>query len=278
MLEVSMHKRSFLFAFLFISLFFISFVSAKPPVTTEFISDSNLVVEANVFEYYPINEGATVFIHVFNKSNGVMLDDAEVDCNVKLTSKNGSLVFSGVPTFSDHHWVMTRPSTVITERGKYALIIHCNSTSLDGYKTFFFEANEFGEGLDIAHSFKFNSAMFFMLVLFMMAIAGLIFSEHYIAKFAFYWVAHLIFIAGNFCIWQFNFGYTTTFTGMASVWKIMFYLGVWSVLPMVILSMAWILYLHAYNENFEKVIKNGGNTEEAFRIADKKSSGWFNGR
>ena len=111
-----------------------------------------------------------------------------------------------------------------------------------------------------------------------MAIAGLIFSDHYIAKFAFYWVAHLIFIAGNFCIWQFNIGYTTTFTGMASVWKIMFYLGVWSVLPMVILSMAWILYLHAYNENFEKVIKNGGNTEEAFRIADKKSSGWFNGR
>jgi len=272
-----LNKRS-LFAFLFISLFFISFASAKPPVTTEFVGDSNLVVEANVFEYYPINEGATVFIHVFNKSNGVMLDDAEVDCDVELTSKNGSLVFSGVPTFSDHHWVMTRPSTVVTERGKYALIIHCNSTSIDGYKTFFFEANEFGEGLDIAHSFKFNSAMFFMLVLFMMAIAGLIFSEHYIAKFAFYWVAHLIFIAGNFCIWQFNIGYTTTFTGMASVWKIMFYLGVWSVLPMVILSMAWILYLHAYNENFEKVIKNGGNTEEAFRIADKKSSGWFNGR
>ena len=279
-----MHKmvfkkgHNFLIVGMFLLVVMLSFVSAKPPVTTEFVGDSNLVVEANVFEYYPINEGATVFIHVFNKSNGVMLDDAEVDCNVELTSKNGSLVFSGVPTFSGHHWVMTRPSTVITERGKYALIIHCNSTSLDGYKTFFFEANGYGEGLDTAHSIKFNSAMLFMLILFLMALVGLFVTENYIGKLALYWVSHVFFIIGTFCMWQFNLGYTTTFLGMAGAWKVMFYVGIGAVIPMLILSMAWIFYIHLFNEHFEKLISKGHDTESAFAMANKKSKGWFGGK
>jgi len=272
-----LNKKLLLFFGMFL-LIVIPFVSAVPPITTEFIGDNNLVVEANVFEYYKINEGASVFIHVFNKSNGVMLDDTEVDCNVELTGSNGSLILVGVPTFEDDHWVMTRPSTAVTERGDYALIIHCNSTNLDGYKTFFFEANQFGDGLTVAHSIKFNSAMFFMLVFFLLAVLGAVFMDHYIAKFALYWVAHLIFIAGNFSMWQFNIGYTTVFTGMASVWKIMFYVGIGAVVPMLILSMAWIFYIHLYNEHFEKLISKGHDTESAFKIANKKSGGWFNGR
>ena len=266
----------FLFFFLLISLF--GLVSAKPQVITEFVGDTNLVIEANVFEYYAINSGAMVYIHVFNKTDGKMLDNTSVDCNAELTRSNGSLILEGVPTFDEHYWVMSRPSTTIVDRGKYALIIHCNSTNTDGYKTFFFEANKYGDGLDVAHSIKFNSAMFFMLIFFMMALIGCIFSTHYIAKFTLYWVAHLIFIAGNFSIWQFNMGYTTQFTGMAGVWKIMFYVGIYAVVPMMILSMAWIFYIHAYNEHFQKLIEKGVDTEEAFKMTNKKKKGWFNGQ
>jgi len=266
----------FLFFFLLISMF--GLVSAKPQVITEFIGETNLVIEANVMEYYKINEDAMVFIHVFNKSTGKILDNTTVDCDVELTNYNGTLVLSEIPTFDDHHWVASRGAGIVTERGEYALIIHCNATNNDGYKTFFFEANKYGDGLDVAHSIKFNSAMFFMLVFLMMAIAGMIFSNHYIAKFTFYWVAHLIFIAGNFSIWQFNIGYTTQFTGMAGVWKIMFYLGIYAVVPMMILSMAWIFYIHAYNEHFQKLIEKGEDTETAFRMTDKKKKGWFNGQ
>jgi len=273
-----MLNKKHLFAFLFISLFFISFASAVPPITTEFVGENNLVIEANVFEYYQINHGASVFIHVFNKSTGIMLDNTTTDCDVELTQSNGSLLLSGVPTFSDDHWIMMRGSDVVTERGKYSLIIHCNTTAIDGYKTFFFEANGFGDGLDTAHSLKFNFAMFFMLVFFILALTGCFMSEHYIAKFAFYWVAHLIFIAGNFSIWQFNIGYTTQFVGMASVWKIMFYVSTIAVVPMVFLSVAWIVYIHLFNEHFQKLVDKGMDTEEAFKIANKKRGGWFNGQ
>jgi len=271
-------KLNFLIVGMFLLVVMLSFVSAKPPVTTEFIGDTNLVVEANVFEYYKINEGAMVYIHVFNKTNGKMLDDTTVDCDVELTNSNGTVMMNGVPTFDDEHWVMSRPSTLITDRGKYALIIHCNATNTDGYKTFFFEANGYGEELDTAHSIKFNSAMLFMLILFLMALVGLFVTENYIGKLALYWVSHVLFVVGTFSMWQFNLGYTTTFLGMAGAWKVMFYVGIGAVIPMVILSMAWIFYIHLFNEHFEKLISKGHDTESAFAMANKKSKGWFGGK
>ncbi len=159
-----------LFFLVIISMF--GLVSAKPQIITEFIGDKNLVVEANVMEYYQIDNPAQVFIHVFNKSSGEMLDNTTVDCNVELTDYNGTLVLSGIPSFDEHHWVMSRPANIVTERGEYALLIHCNATDTDGYKTFFFEANGFGDGLDVAHSIKFNASMFFMLIFLLMAIIG----------------------------------------------------------------------------------------------------------
>jgi len=50
-------------------------------------------------------------------------------------------------------------------------------------------------------------------------------------------------------------------------------------LPMIFLSLAWIVYIHTFNEHFEKLIDKGHDTESAFRMAKKKSrGGWFNGK
>jgi len=273
-----MYKKNNLLVLCLVFLMAITFVSAVPPVTTEFIGDTNLVVEANVFEYYKINEGAMVHIHVFNKTSGKMLDDTTVDCDVELTNSNGTLLMNGVTAFTDEHWEMARPSTTVTERGKYALIIHCNSTETDGYKTFFFEANGFGKGLDIAHSFKFNMGLVFLFMFFLLAIIGVVKSENYIVKFALYWVCHLFFVVGTFCIWQFNLGYTTTFLGLVGIAKVLFYVSIGAVVPMVIVSMAWIFYIHVYNEHFQKLIDKGESPENAFAMAKKKSKGWINGK
>ena len=58
-----MHKK--LLLFFFCMIFMISFISAVPPITTEFVGVEGFEVEANVQPYYITNEGAEVHIFVF---------------------------------------------------------------------------------------------------------------------------------------------------------------------------------------------------------------------
>jgi len=256
--------RRGIFVFLFLCIVLSStLISAKPPATTEFIGDTNLVIEANVMEYYKINEGAMLFIHVFNKTDGKKLTNATVDCDVELTNYNGTVVLIGDPTWDDEHWVMSRPANIVTERGKYALLIHCNASSTDGYKTFFFQANGFGDELDIAHSIKFNSAMAFLLVFLLLFISGVFMFDNVIGKFTCYFLAHMLFIGGTFSMWQFNLGYTTQYLGMAGIWKVWFYFSTIALLPAIIGSIALMIIVFAKDKEIQGLIDRGSTEEDA---------------
>jgi len=270
-------KSLYLMIFMF-CLISISLVSAVKPITS-ITSDTGLIVEPTEKSAIRYNIDHAFEVHVFNKSNGMPITSG-ITCYMHLYHSSGEHIYEGIQDTANHDfdYGFDLTSGNFTNRGEYQAKFQCNNSEIGGGSQLFFIVNDFGEELSMAHSFKFNMAMFFMLVFFMMAIAGCIFSEHYIAKFVFYWVAHLIFIAGNFSIWQFNMGYTSYFTGMASVWKIMFYLGIYSVVPMVILSMAWIFYIHTFNEHFQKLVDKGEDPETAFSMAKKKSGGWSNGK
>jgi len=123
-------------------------VGAVPPLTTEFIGDTGLDVEANVQSYYKTNEGAEVHIFVFNKSDGQILGGDSVNCSVELTDHNGSVVLAGYPTSEDNHFHMIRPPAVVDSAEVYALTIVCNNSDVAGYKTAFFEANELGRDIN----------------------------------------------------------------------------------------------------------------------------------
>jgi hypothetical protein len=47
---------------------------------------------------------------------------------------------------------------------------------------------------------------------------------------------------------------------------------------MFFLSIAWIFYIHTFNEHFEKLISKGEHPETAFRMAKRKSGGWLHGK
>jgi len=42
---------------------------------------------------------------------------------------------------------------------------------------------------------------------------------------------------------------------------------------MMILSVAWIVYIHTYNEHFQKLIDKGEDTETAFAMTSKRKRG-----
>ena len=158
-------KLSFLFLFLFSIMFLSSFVSAVPPLTTEFVGDTGYAIEANIQDYYQVNEGACVHIYVFNRTNGEQLSYPTVSCMVELTDANGTTVLVGSPTAHEEHFKMCRPATIVTKLETYGLTIVCNSSVVGGYKTAFFEATETGRA---EKSFFDNPILIVFLVLFVL--------------------------------------------------------------------------------------------------------------
>jgi len=105
-----------------------------------------LVVEANVFEYYAINQGASVFIHVFNKSNGVLMLNDSVSCYAAVMDVDGSILSVRTGTFVNDYFLFNLSNTTINKTGFYGFTMHCNTSSLGGYLTSYFEATS--DGLD----------------------------------------------------------------------------------------------------------------------------------
>jgi len=139
-----MRKLNFVFVLMFLILS-VGMVGAVPPVTTEFVGNEGLDIQANVLDYYKINTSAELHIHIFNISNGGILTNTSVDCSAELTDKTGAVVFSGNPAPHDDHFLIMRNSSVVTEVGVYGLTIVCNSSGVGGAKTSFFEATANGE-------------------------------------------------------------------------------------------------------------------------------------
>ena len=199
--------------------------------------------------------------------------------NVSVSYPNSSIAVSNVAMISQGAGQWSYDFCDINDVGRYDVAGEGDILGIPtSFDTLWFDANEGGVQFTQERT---NMTIFLLTILFIMFVGSIIFmvkSDHYISKFVLYWVSHILILIITFIAWQVGVEGSLSSTGMTGVFHVLFFIFSIAVFPMVIVSMAWILYLHAYNENFEKVIKNGGNTEEAFRVADKKSSGWFNGR
>ena len=273
-------KKKVMFGFLFLIILIgiLPLISAVKPLTSVQVNEGYFVspTEKSAITYGDDHEFE---VHVTNISNGVPITSG-ITCYMHLYHETGKHLYEGIDATASHtfDYSFDLNGTNFTSLGEYQAKFICNSSTLGGQAQLYFIVNQNGEELTEANSIRFNSAMFFMMLLFIMAIVGLFTIDNYIGKFVFYWVAHLIFVAGTFSMWKFNFGYATNFIGLAGVWKVMFYVSTIAILPVILFSMFWIFYIHTFNKHFEKIIRNGGNTEEAFRVADRKAGGWWNGK
>lgn len=268
-----MFKKLFILMFALLLIF--PLVNADPPITSEFVGDTGLAIETNIQEYYKINEGAEIHIHVFNRTNGARLSGDVVSCEVELADPNGTLIMTGNPTVDDGHFHMSRPPNIITEAGMYALTIVCNDSTTGGYTTHYFKATIYGEGLTEGRSINFNFGMLFLMILFLMALIGTFKIENYIGKFVCYWITHVFFIVGTFSVWQFNIGHSVATSGLAGIFKVLFYTSTIAVFPMILLSIVWIFYIHTMTDEVKSLMDRGMNSEEAWDRAKTSKKGWF---
>lgn len=120
--------------------------------------------------------------------------------------------------------------------------------------------------------------LFGLFIFFILALIGLIKLEDYRGKFALYWVCHVLMVAITFTAWDISRDSLITGSAVTGIFKVFFYFCTIAVFPMVILSIAWIIYIHAFNEHFQKLVDKGETPESAFKMASKKKGGWFNGK
>ena len=170
----------FLLTFLILS---VNVVSAVPPITTEFVGNTGLNIQANILDYYKINTSAELHIYIFNISNGVLLTNTSVNCEVELTDKTGTVLLLGNPVPHQNYFKMMRNESIVTEVGTYGVTIVCNSSGIGGLKTKFFEATTTGnappESIIILGFIIIMLFIFIFMIVFLIKAIGLIIEANF---------------------------------------------------------------------------------------------------
>ncbi len=165
-----------------------------------------------------------------------------------------------------------------TRNGEYEYLIHCNATLIGGFASVSFEVNPSGLELTTARVFLDVMLLSIILIFFITSLFLLFNVENYIAKFTLYWVSHLLLILITFVAWQYGVDGVLVGTAITGVFRLLFLIITIAAFPMIILSIAWIVYIHLFNEHIEKLIDKGEDPETAFALTKKKHGGWFSGR
>ncbi len=78
-----------------------------------------------------------------------------------------------------------------------------------------------------------------------------------------------MFIAGSFAEWQFLHGYALSSVANEGVFKVLFYVSITSLFPIVLLSIVWMAYYHIMNDTITGFMDKGMDFKDAERRAGR---------
>ena len=162
--------------------------------------------------------------------------------------------------------------------GDYFYTVCGDPTDKDPCKTFSYTVTESGIETTEQRTNSYIALIGLLFFFFLISIIAFFKVENYIGKFAMYWISHVLFILITFVGWQIGVEGLLDSTALIGIFRILFYVSTVTVLPMIFLSMAWIFYIHAFNEHMQKLLDKGNDPETAFAMTKKKKGGWFAGK
>jgi len=273
-----MYNRKYMLGIV-VLFFMISFVNAVPPQTQINIGLNNgLQIYYPQFNYVPQNTQLYLHIHVSNISNGFPMKNENISCNLHLYNISGQHTYENGLNKSENEWdhEITLTKGNFSEIGQHSFYIWCNNSYLGGEAKGIFYVTESGIEITEGRSILIIGLMG-ILFLFMFASLFVLFNtESYMAKFISYWISHVLLVIVSFVSWQIGIEGLLGGTALTGIFRIMFWLFTIAIFPMILLSIAWVIYIHTYNEHFQKLIDKGESTETAFNLANKKK-GWIFG-
>lgn len=257
----------------------ITLVSSAPPFVQEENTNGLQIFEPKI-EYLPQNIDYDLHIHLSNITNGLQINNADADCNLHLYNSTGSHTFEGDMEKDGNgiDYDLLINSGNFSDIGEHTYFIYCNSTSAGGDVKGTFMVTEGGVEFTEGRAILINGLLFLLVVFVFLSLFAMFMIENYIGKFTLYWISHVLLILTTFVAWQIGVDGVFSSLAITGIFRIMFWVLTVGVVPMIFLSVAWVVYIHLFNEHFQKLVDKGMTTEEAFKIANKKRGGWFNGQ
>ena len=259
-----MHKKTFVL--LFCMIFFLSLVSAVKPLSSV-ETTQGFIVESVDQTYVRTGEDYEFEVHVFNATTGLHINEG-ISCYFHMYNKSGNHIVELEDSTSGHNFDYSfNVAGGNWTRGNFVVKIQCNATNYGGGEELFVRVNDYGEELTDPLGSNFHQGMWMLMILFSISLFGVFKVENPSGKLACYWVAHLFFVIGTFSVWQYNMGYTIAYSGLAGIFKVLFYVSITAVFPMILLSIAWMFYIHTMNDTIKGFMDRGMDEDEAYSRA-----------
>lgn len=260
-------KKQYLFIFgIFLFLLIFPLINAKQSPQIE----GNLLIDYPKFDYHKQNTVHEFNFHVINLTG--LKTNVSTDCDFHLYDLTGThLLFQdldfGIVTNQDYSIVVGAGN--FSNRGNYDYKVVCEDGEA-GIVSASFTVNKYGEELTQSTTNLFYFGIFILFAFLIISLFGIFNIDNYIGKFVLYWVCHVLFIIIVFSVWQFIDGYAISTTTTIGIFKILFYVSITAMFPMILLSVAWIFYIHTMNDIIKGMMERGMDEETATKKAKEK--------
>lgn len=223
-----------------------------------------ILVGATDIRFY-VEQSTSLDIREPCYKNGTYCSGSAV-CNISVWKQDGitPIIVNVVMTNQGAYHNYTLNTTQTAVLGEYEVGVVCSDASVSNYETFYFEITPNGERPSTAKGMLYLG-LFVVLVLFLGAsIYGIIVVENMYGRFALAWVSWIFLIAVSFVAWNLSADFLTSAPFIVSMFKIVFYFVFVASFPLMLGSIAWVVYIHTVTEEMKAMMERGMSPEEAW--------------
>ncbi len=264
-------KTKLIFCTIFLFVMILNIGSSAPPVTTVQEFPDGYLIEEKPHEYLKLNQDYQYNFFLYNHSNGLLIDNSSTNCTFYLANNSGEILFSQEVEYlsEEKYWKIDILGGNFSESGGYPYGVSCQG-SVGGALAGIFEITESGVEVTEGRSILVMGLLGLLVFFLFLSLYSLFSIEDYKGKFALYWVSHVLLIIVSFVAWQTGVEGLLSGFALTGTFRIMFWVSTVAVFPMLLLSIAWIIYIHTVNDHMKKLMEKGEDPERAFSMAKKK--------
>ena len=255
-----LHRKYSWIFWVFMIMWISSSVIAVPPVTT-LASNDALTIKVPAHQYFSAGDFYEFEVHVYNSTTYIT---SGLSCYFHFYNASGKHVlelFDGSASHNfDYSFEVDGANFTL---GELSYNIQCNTTGQVGFTNQGIFVNNSGEEPTIAKAILYIGMLSFLMVMFILFISGIFRTENVAGKWAYYFATHLIYIAGTFSAWHVSWSFLTSVTFITSMFRIMFWFGIITLFPMIIIALFFTGYIIVMDGFITRLMEKGVSEGEA---------------